>query len=373
MKIGILTVPFNNNYGGFLQAFALMAVLRNMGHAPYMIMRRHDKAKCSVVTKSKIIIKSAIKSLLYRDVNILLHPFEASYFIKGKNMHNFVKRCICPQTNYYYRWEDLRKKMSGQLDAIVVGSDQVWRAIYVPGIENYFLKFTEEWQIKRVAYAASFGTNTPEYTAAQIKECGNLLNLFDAVSVREKGAIDVFDRFGWKFPDVEIVLDPTLLLSQSVYDDIIKDERGETGEYLFYYMLDGTDELKSIVQKICNNRRMGMIGIADIQSTQARLPSVENWLCLIKNANIVVTDSFHGMVFSIIYNKPFVVVCNEARGADRFMSLLSLLGLSDRLCLRLNNVYDKIFTPIDWKQVNTKLDELRVASINFLKQELPNG
>lgn len=101
IKIGILTVPFNNNYGGFLQAFALMKVLKDLGYQPYMIMRRHDLYGYNIITKTKIIIKGLLKAFKYKEFHILLHPFESHYFIQGKAMHQFVNRYIKPQTSYF--------------------------------------------------------------------------------------------------------------------------------------------------------------------------------------------------------------------------------------------------------------------------------
>lgn len=369
IKIGILTVPFNNNYGGFLQAFALMKVLKDLGYQPYMIMRRHDLYGYNIVTKTKIIIKGLLKAFKYKEFHILLHPFESHYFIQGKAMHQFVNRYIKPQTSYFYSWSTLEKKLKNRFDAIIVGSDQIWRPIYVPGIENYFLSFAKEWNVHRIAYSASFGTAEPEYTKEDIKECGNLLSLFDTISVREQGALHVFNRFGWNADNIKIVLDPTLLLDRIDYESVIYPIEQDK-PYLFAYVLDKTFDKDTAIQEICKSHNLIQKTIANIQDENTSLPSIEDWLGLIKNAHYTITDSFHGMVFSIIFHIPFVVVVNKQRGADRFESLLNKLNLNDRLSYTPSEIHEKILKPIDWKDVDSLLQKYRKESMDFLRNSL---
>lgn len=369
IKIGILTVPFNNNYGGFLQAFALMKILKKLGFQPYMIMRRHNLGDYDIITKAKIIIKSYLKAFRYQNLHILLHPFESHYFIQGKAMQKFVNRYIKPQTSYFYSWSILERKLKNHFDAIIVGSDQIWRSIYVPGIENYFLSFAKEWNVHRIAYAASFGTTEPEYTKEEIKSCGNLLKLFDAISVREQGALYVLNKFGWNINNVKIVLDPTLLLDRIDYEAIAESIKQDK-PYLFAYVLDKTFDKDTAIQEICKFQSLEQRTIANIQDGNMSLPSIEDWLGLIKNAHYTVTDSFHGMVFSIIFHIPFVVVVNKQRGADRFESLLDRLNLKDRLSYNPSEIYKKILKPIDWKQVDFLLKKYRKESIDFLRNSL---
>lgn len=371
IRVGILTVPFNNNYGGFLQAYALMKVLKDLGCQPYIIMRRHNLIRYGLATKTKIIIKSFLKAFKYQNLHILRHPFESHYFIQGKEMQRFVDNHIKPQTSYFYSWEKLRKKLKNRFDAIIVGSDQVWRSIYVPGIENYFFSFAKEWDIRKVAYAASFGTTRPEYTEKEIKSCGSLLKLFDSVSVRELGALQVFNKFNWNVEGVKIVLDPTLLLDKTDYESIIRPKRQDVS-YLFAYVLDKTFEKEIAIQNICDSLHLDIKSIANIQKGNISLPSIEEWLEYVSEAQYTVTDSFHGMVFSIIFHTPFVVLVNKERGADRFESLLNMLDLKNRLCYDLSEIKEKILSPIDWGYVDFLLQKYRKESIEFLSNSIIN-
>lgn len=369
IKVGILTVPFNNNYGGFLQAYALMKILKDLGCQPYMIMRRHDLSCCSILSRTKIIFKGFIKALKYRNHHILFHPFESNYFIRGHEMQKFVSRYIIPQTSYFYSWSKLEQRLKGRFDAIIVGSDQVWRSIYVPGIENYFLEFSKKWTIKRIAYAASFGTNHPEYTNEEIINCGKLLNFFDSISVREKGALLVFNNFNWRTNGIKVVLDPTLLLNRINYESLIGEKKQETS-YIFAYILDKSLDIDVTIKHICESKGMELKTISNIQDENVSLPSIEDWLRLISNAKYVITDSFHGMVFSIIFHIPFVVTANKRRGADRFESLLNILNIDERLCYNSSEIQNVMLKPIKWEQVDSSLNTYRAESINFLKNSL---
>lgn len=371
MKIGILTVPFNNNYGGYLQACALMHVLAQMGHQPCMIMRRHDIPCRSLYVSLKIIIKSCLKAVLYRDKNILLHPFEAFYFVQGRTMQSFVTKFITPQTPFLYTWTAVEKKLVNKFDAIIVGSDQVWRPIYVPQVENYFLSFAKDWKIRRVVYAASFGTVTPEYTSRQQIECSKLLQKFDAISVREFGALDVFRKFGWKTKGVKVVLDPTLLINPSFYANMFKNvEAPVDRHYVFSYILDSNEGKRNAISDFCKKQNLFLQLISDIQSDNKELPSVESWLKNIKDADYVITDSFHGMVFSIIFHVPFIVLINKTRGTDRFESLLNSISLIDRICFDLHGINAKMLHPIDWESVDKSIQALREESLSFLSKSL---
>lgn len=370
MKIGILTVPFNNNYGGYLQAFALMSVLKQMGHEPTLIMRRQNKRRMFIKAGIKYFIMGIYHSFKNKKMCPLIYKTERDFEYLGSNMHQFVDKRMLPQSPYLYTSEDLKRYCDGKFGAYIVGSDQVWRAIYVPDIANYFLDFTSGWNVKRIAYAASFGTQNPEYTQEEKKVCCNMIPKFDAISLREKTGKHVFANFGWEYKNLEVVLDPTLLLNSSDYTKLLPNEKEEINDGIFYYVLDKNQYISNIINDIQEKNKKKTYGISNIQCDYKPLPSIENWLTYIKNASFVVTDSFHGMVFAIIFNKPFLVLVNGTRGADRFLNMLSLLDLQDRVLsddLTLNEILEK---EIDWDSVNTKLSILREKSLKFLEHSL---
>jgi len=242
---------------------------------------------------------------------------------RGKNMHSFFNQNIQPQTKYIYTTKDLQAECKGSFDAYIVGSDQVWRPIYVKGIvSNYFLDFVKDTPVKRISYGASFGSSKPEYTEVEKTICGNLLEQFDAVSVREKGALKVIEQFGWKAKKTQVVPDPTMLLSRICYDNLIPVVNTKAKGSIFCYVLDKNEANNNVIEKIRQSLQRPIYEIADIQKGDTVLPSIETWLSAIRDSDFVITDSYHGTVFSILFNKPFVVCVNKERGADRFESLL---------------------------------------------------
>ena len=371
MRIAILTVPFNNNYGGYLQAYALMSVLRLMGHEPTIIMRRQNLKSVSIGFRLKYFVKALLKSVKRGRLLACFYDVENDFRELGVNMFSFVDENLRPQTRFIYTTEDLRKECEGRFDAFVVGSDQVWRAIYVPGmISNFYLDFTKGWDIKRVAYAASFGTDTPEYTKEEQSVCGELVKDFDAVSVREAGAFQVFQNFNWSPKNLTQVLDPTMLLTASDYCKLFAKEANVTKNKIFCYVLDKGERINQIVSETQKIVRLNLYQIADIQRTNQPLPSVEFWLSAIKNADFVITDSFHGTVFSILFHKPFVVCVNKTRGAGRFDSLLNMFGLQNRMAEDVVSLPSLLNSDIEWQSVDEKLNEMRNSSYGFLSEFL---
>ena len=252
-------------------------------------------------------------------------------------------------------------------DAIIVGSDQVWRPMYCPNIFDAYLSFAQDWpHVKRIAYAASFGTAAWEYSDEQTAECCRLAQMFDAVSVREESGVTLCkEHLG---VDASWVLDPTLLVDTRHYiEHIAKTEAEYPSPMCFGYILDSSDEKEAIFNRIATSQRLHMSSFQNVDdSDNGAVPSVESWLKAFHDAEFVFTDSFHGCVFSIIFNKPFVVYGNVNRGMARFQSLLSMFGLENRLVATPNEAANVASQLIDWDTVNNRLSELRKVSKEFL-------
>lgn len=366
MKIGIITVPFNNNYGGYLQSYALMTVLKRMGHEPTIIMRRHNPHPVSAAFRMGFFIKGILKTVLRRKLYPCFYSEELSFKIRGKGMLTFVDRYMQPLTKYVYSSDELRKECENKFDAYIVGSDQVWRAIYVPGIVgNMYLDFTEGWNVKRIAYASSFGTDNPEYTAEEKEICGKLIEKFDAVSVREDSGLKVFDDFLWKVKNPQVVLDPTLLLSKDDYNKILHQENKLAKGKIFCYVLDKSDDAKKTISNILRQLNRPLYEISDIQKGDSVLPSIETWLTAIRDSDFVITDSFHGTVFSIIFNKPFAVYVNKARGSSRLECLMKKFGLETHI-LSMHHQNNIEYNHFDWNRFNKTIELKIKESKQFL-------
>lgn len=370
MKIGILTLPLHTNYGGILQAYALQTILERMGHEA-IVLGKKNHAQLPPLWKMPLSYsKRLIKKFILGEKSIrIFHEqwYNKTYPIVSQYTQKFIDKYI-----NYVTPGDLSSLNPNDFDAIVVGSDQIWRPIYYRKIENAFLAFAEEWKIKRIAYAASFGTDQWEYTSDQTEKCKNLVKKFDAVSVRESSAVNLCkEHFGI---NALHVLDPTMLLNKNDYISLFEaSQTPKSPGNLLVYILDETHEKAELVDKIAKEKGLIPFMVNSLVDNQyapleKRIqPPIENWLRGFYDAEFVITDSFHGCVFSIIFGKPFIAYGNIKRGLSRFNSLLKMFSLEDRLTTS-NNINQ--LNDIDWNLIEKKLNDLRIESFDFLKNNL---
>lgn len=370
MRIGIVTLPLHTNYGGLLQAYALQTVLRRLGHEvehlqlPVEFQILHPSWKMPMVY-----CKRAIRKYFGGEYNIPIftHPHK---WIR-KNTDAFIASHIHPR---YLNEEKWNEGLANEYDAIVFGSDQIWRPIYAYPIEKYFGSFFGDSKIKRISYAASFGTEDNEYSEEQLSLCRNLLNKFNAVSVREKSAVSICkERFGVQ---AEHVLDPTMLLIHGDYESIFEQANTPKSEgTLAVYVLDENPQIEAFIKK--RSSQKGLIPFrtnSKVENHNAKLserqqPPVERWLRAFHDAELVITDSFHACVFSILFHKPFICIGNKSRGMSRFHSLLSDFSLSDRL-VDISDIEEYVEKEIDWEHVDNVLAQKREKAYLFLSQAL---
>lgn len=366
MKIGLLTVPFNNNYGGLLQAYALKNVLVSMGNEVIIINRRRNRPR-------------GLKFKVY-DVLVNLHIIE-DYLTKrteALSIHTdiFKREHLSPITEPYYSNKDLIKSLKLGIDAFVVGSDQVWRYRYAQdSIDDFFFSFLRGSGIPRFSYAASFGTEIMDYPEEKKHIVSQLLNEFCAISVREKSGKDLLTKYlGVSEENAKVVLDPTLLLTARDYLKLFDGLSRPQAPYLFTYILDNDLIPEEMINSFLKDRgisRVDMKAQTGDASKLAAIEPVEKWLSSIYYSDFVLTDSFHGTVFSIIFNKPFIVVANPVRGIARLRDLLGSMGLEDRLVLDRNGINMKLFNKsIDWPHVNELLGYHKKESLSFLEAAL---
>lgn len=373
MKIAILTQPLGRNYGGMMQAYALQKILKNMGHEAVTI-NHHAPSKGIVYSLARLGFRVLKKMTGERKLPV---NFEKHYSYIFKDTQAFVDQHIT-QSEYINSDKDLKTHFDKHnYDAVIVGSDQTWRPMYSPNIHSYYLDFLEhDTDIKKFAYASSFGVDTWEYSPEETRRCAELAKLFDAISVREQSGVDLCDKYlGVKS---ECVLDPTLLLDKKDYLTLIGDKyKGAGGEGVFTYFLDSNQEKERAAEQLAeklNTRTYkcyANVSVSQPTSTNIedyKMPPVEEWLASFANAEFVLTDSFHGMVFSIIFNKPFIAIGNQARGLSRFQSLLSKFDLLERLATEKDNdLSDWLTKDIDWMGVTSKLDGYKDKSNRFLE------
>lgn len=370
MKIGILTLPFNNNYGGYLQAYALMTVLKQMGHEVELIYRRNNRR--SLRWRIKTIIKNTIKLSFGRKIGNYIPNQETEHRHRGHLMMSFVDKRIIPRTSPIYSTKEMYRKIrERKYDLIVIGSDQVWRPDYGQGyVQDFFLSEQTSILPVRIAYAASFGTSNMFFSKQERDECGKAISKFRAVSVREHSGLDLIKRYGWDLIcEPIVVLDPTLLLSRDHYLSLLDNRCFESKDKIFCYILDKAEETMTVinaVERIVKAAPYYAIDVEKWENSNYVMPSIESWLKGIRDSKMVVTDSYHGMVFSIIMHKTFVVKVNKTRGSDRFYTLLSILGLESRSVNDEHSILTALNTDIDWAYVQTKLNNEIKKSYTFL-------
>lgn len=347
-KIGILTLQYGLNYGGVLQCYALKEVLRNLGYDAVIIDRIPDGFGFPYVLKRAFV-----------------HPFTQ------KEYAGFRRNKLKPISKPIHSSEGLKALLKG-FDACIVGSDQVWRKAVFSVNGDYFLQHIDLPKLNKLSYAASMGVSEWEYTPEETRVITSALSRFKAISVREKDAVELLrEHCGLSS---EFVLDPTLLATTQIYDPLLKKSKKDGNGSIVTYILDWTGNKKSIVEGI--EKMMGKTSIDINPSVKKRQNllqrithkgvTVYDWVRLIATADYVITDSFHGTVFSIIFNKQFTTIGNPERGMVRFTSLLGLFGLNNRLVTDI----PKQQIEIDYTHTNDVLNQMREESNSFLVMNL---
>lgn len=366
MKIAILTLPLHSNYGGILQAYALQKVLSEMGHDVVVFHKPYFHNDVTPTILDRISNRLTIaREKLSRAL------FGTSLKIESSPKDIKVKDFISKHINYY-EVKDWSLIPSDAFDAIVVGSDQILRAkeirkqISWEDITIPYLSFTEGWNIKRIMYAVSFGADKWEYTPEETDICLKWVQAFDAVSVRERSGVQLFEQH--LHTSATQVLDPTMLLDAKDYLSLSSLPFLNKEKTLLCYFLDETKDKKKVIRHLAKRYQLSPIHV-DFGKEISEYVSVEEWLCSFASADMVVTDSFHACVFSIIFNKPFVVYGNIERGAARFHSLLSTFNLESSLVFSSKEISNKEFSH-DFSEVNNRLSVLKKSSYSFLEKAL---
>jgi len=351
MKIGIFTLPLVNNYGGILQAYALSRVLVGLGHEPRLINLRLQRSKLSIAYLKFLVARTLKKELRGA-------KFNPSY---ERDTSGFVTENI-PLTAPVCTPADLKALCEKErFEAVILGSDQVFRPSYFADFADCFSLGFLPPNCTRIAYAASFGGDRlcGLKNPADLKIHAANLAKFKAISVREcdgvKLARECFGVYAhW-------VLDPTLLANKEIYDKFLSHAPKHKG---FAYILDPSPRSEAAIELL---KKQSGLEIDEVNDRGNRI-GIKVWLSAIADAEFVLTDSFHGCVFSIIFNKPFFVLVNASRGASRFSSLLGSFGLEDKA---LQDPKDaRLDATIDWDGVNEALRRKREDSMKFLKTSL---
>lgn len=364
MKVGIITFHNALNAGAVLQAYALQTFLQKQGYEVEFINYcpqtryhiRHFIAKSPIVMFNKWRdICNEIKYSRHKDFNKVLHI--------GK-----------PYTSI-----EALKENPPAYDAYIAGSDQIWN-FYTQLQPAYLLSFAPEGK-KRIAYAASMGQCR---LLPQVhEEFKQYLLQFNAISIREKNGTEFVQKLINNQKKIVQVLDPTLLESKDIYTQIADTNISCKKPYICSYILANLDEEdKQIISYIQQCTEKDIMNLRN-PSTCIRLKGAQNkivnpyqWLSYVNQSDFMVCSSFHAVVFSLIFHKPFIAlvpsVSKHKGGNMRINSLLESVGLSHRIVPHFNKAQIKqlISQPIDWNKTDERIEELKQPSINFLLNSL---
>lgn len=364
MKIGIITQPLHNNYGGLLQNYALQQTLIRMGHDPITLRAGTAQLSYSALNYAAHFCLWLAQYHLKRILGYKVEKpiSQRNYKYDSAGMAGFIQKhikCTPPLIKHYTKEiTDLK------LEALVVGSDQVWRPGYNADMMGFqFLGFSKGLDIIRLSYAASFGTDKWEFTDDETTQAADLLRKFDAVSVREMDAV----RMCKEHLGVEAtwVVDPTMLLNWHDYLQLCKDVTPKKDKYVFAYILDDEDGKRTKVKTAASSLGFDVVFVDDKHTKHD--DTVEQWLAHFRDASYIVTDSFHGTVFALLFHKQFLCLYNEKRGSSRMESLKAISGLENRFATKMSQLP---IEKIDYGLVLDKIERKREKSLEFLIQSL---
>lgn len=366
MKIGIVTMPLCANYGGTLQNWALQQILIRLGHEPITL-------RFPVVYQGMSALHYWLRVFPLQLIRFVVHKFIGGKYIMPltigawrksvKGMERFVDENIIV-TEYLpnLTMDDVQRY---GVDAIIVGSDQIWRPVMYDAEKYYFLGFMGNSDILRIAYAPSVALEKWPFnkeTTVQLKE---LVKKFSAVSVREKSSVQLIkDNLG---VDAQWVLDPTLLLKKDDYLELCKDVTNSQAPFVFAYILDMTDDKQTMVEATAKTLGCGvrLLSAGKVKTED----TIEKWLANFRDAKYVITDSYHGTVFSLIFQKQFYCFYNTYRGNARMDSLKEISGLDNRFILSPLSLPE---CDINYEMVEKRIDVKREESLSYLRANLKN-
>ncbi|EOT0185343.1 polysaccharide pyruvyl transferase family protein [Escherichia coli] len=375
-KIGVLNFQYSDhNYGAVLQAAAIEQFLKSNGYnAEHIDYISSPEIKGNrVIIQLKCILKKlglsdSVRKMLGKQVH--LTPVVTNEKVFEEFRKNWLVRTKC-----FRNFEEL-KKTDFNFKAVIVGSDQVWRPSQFTRFSDYkvyFLSFLPS-QVKKISYAASFGIDKWEVSDANVtNEIKKYIQDFNAVSVREDSGVNICATIF--NVDAEHVLDPTLLVGSDFFNSIIAKEIRADAYYdaIVYYKLDidqhFIDSVTILGRKKCKPVKNIYYNQVDGRNEYYSVPE---WLSNIKNANFVITDSFHCVCFCLLFQKEFLCCVNESRGLSRLQSLLGMLELTDRICSSKDDFDNKLnsLKLIDYSKVGDILNKHRDISKAFLLSNL---
>ncbi len=349
--VGVAGVWYGVNYGSVLTYYALYRILTKLGYSVLMIGKQR----------------------------LLEYDWEIDSKIHSREFASQHYKDISPNLKM-----DEMYRLNRYCDIFLMGCDQVWNYDGVArhfGLNNYFDYVSEDK--KKISYASSFGHDRSFTPIDKMPIVTKLFHRFDAVSVREAEAVRVLkDEFGIEGTQV---VDPVFLLDREEYQEILNDSKAEEEEkFLLSYILDPTPEIRESLLYVAEKKNLKLINMIDAMGNRKKnkeilnLPNIvedldsPTWLWYIKHAEFVITDSCHGVSFSLIFHRPFIALANRKRGVSRVESLVDMLGIRERYVYDARQIQkdEKLLSGMDYDKIDKIFDMERERSLNWLKSAL---
>lgn len=382
-KVGICACYDTLNYGSMLQSFATQVTIDSMGYSSEYIVYKKKKTPVFIMKQLPRLLNSNLmfdKIMKIKKKRALgKYPEIASKNkIREKAFKRFQDKYYRKFSPVYYGYDELCKA-ANSYDSIVVGSDQLWTPGGL-GTNFYNLMFVPD-AVNKISYATSFGVSSiPWYQRNRTK---NYLRCINYLSVREIKGSELVKKIGGC--PAKVVVDPTMLLTKQQWQELIPEKRIVEEPYIFCYFLGENTEHRNIANELKEKTGLPIVCTPfldsfveyDLQFGDHQLFDVgpDDFINLIRGAEYVLTDSFHGSVFSILHHKKFVTLNRFDEGKQsrnsRIDSLCSILGLGDRRYR--SDILEQISSDIDYTAVDKKLMLLREESLEFLNEALSQG
>lgn len=366
MKVGILTFHRATNYGAILQAYGLVSYLRLQGHDVQVLDYKPESMGSLCYPLDAPSLAGKLKRLA---LNVYMLPSLPSRAKKRRMFWGYVERTL-PLSNRIVKDADLQR-----YDAIIVGSDQVWSTKFTGGLDRFYWGQFDRKGARLIAYAGSAAEDMEGsfYSTDNV----SLLGSFDFISVREEELKAYLLK---QFPNRRIikVLDPTLLAGRGVFDELVGAGSITERPYVLIYQVirEKDKEIQQYARMISQRNGLEILEIKQshlyaVKEGRTRLLSgfIEpiEFVSLFKNASYIITTSFHGVAFSLIFNRPFNAVTISREVDSRAKDLLEQVGLGDRM---ISLPQEDFNADLDWDRTTGKLADLRTSSEAFLAQAL---
>lgn len=369
MKVAVMTLKDSPNYGGILQAYALQKAVEKLGHECYLIdyMNHEFRHKFTFFGKPRGM------STVYWLFKKAQYPL---MMIMIKRMMSFYDHMNV--TKHFENPKEL-KKLNSKFDLFITGSDQVWACDLNYYDDSYFLSFVDT-NHKKISYAASFGRTINMMKPEEKEFIAPWLGKFDILTVRENSGVEVVKELSGRI-DAIPVLDPTFLLERRDWEKVAShNHKGRGRKYILCYLMQSRKndiEALRLAKRISKNTGMPIIKICRgltsiLWGKTAYVPTVEEWLGLFMDAEYIITNSFHGIAFSVNFQKNFTSFIEgdpKSGRNSRIYDRCKDFGLLDRIQI-VGNKNEINTEKINYEKPNLKLSKLRNESINYLKEAL---